>query len=288
MRLAVLTFATSLCVAAFASAQEPQLVGACGFNRLTSNFAGDTARAQALCLLQPVAKWGNAGPALDTLPPGLDTRVGAAFGLDAERTRAALLTGGLPAESAATIGTPLSTGGVTASHARYFIIHDTSTPYYGDAAFPENLDESTKINSFAPYQRESRLVHMYVNRKGELYVKHEFAKAHHGTKLETPRNAGASALGLFLHVELIQPRRRDPAGGAKNDAIAPDPGFSPAQYRRLAQLYVLASVRAGVWLIPGFHANVDRGIPDAHDDPQNFDLAAFDAAVSTVVAEIGS
>ena len=44
-------------------------------------------------------------------------------------------------------------------------------------------------------------------------------------------------------------------------------------------LYVLASARAGTWMIPAFHANIDRGIPDAHDDPQNFNLAAFDREV---------
>src|SRR5215467_4804284 len=32
---------------------------------------------------------------------------------------------------------------------------------------------------------------------------------------------GPSSKGLFLHVENVQPRRRDPAGGPKNDAIAP-------------------------------------------------------------------
>jgi hypothetical protein len=38
-------------------------------------------------------------------------------------------------------------------------------------------------------------------------------------------------------------------------------------------LYVSASLQHGTWLIPGYHAAVDAGIPDAHDDPQNFDLA---------------
>ena len=37
---------------------------------------------------------------------------------------------------------------------------------------------------------------------------------------------------------------------------------------------------AGLWLIPAFHAAIDEGLPDAHDDPQNFDLPAFDAAVT--------
>ena len=32
---------------------------------------------------------------------------------------------------------------------------------------------------------------------------------------------------------------------------------------------------SGFWLIPTFHAVVDEGIYDKHDDPQNFELAAF-------------
>jgi hypothetical protein len=43
----------------------------------------------------------------------------------------------------------------------------------------------------------------------------------------------------------------------------------------LAALYVYVSARAGRWLIPAQHNTVDSTIPDAHDDPQNFDLQAF-------------
>ena len=58
------------------------------------------------------------------------------------------------------------------------------------------------------------------------------------------------------------------------------PGFIDAhihfpQYRMLAALYVYASARAGAWLIPAQHNTVDAGIPDAHDDPQNFELKQF-------------
>lgn len=42
---------------------------------------------------------------------------------------------------------------------------------------------------------------------------------------------------------------------------------------RLALRYVSASVQRGDWLIPGYHCAIDAGIPDGHDDPQNFDLA---------------
>lgn len=97
---------------------------------------------------------------------------------------------------------------------------------------------------------------------------------------------GNPAKGLFLHVELLQPRRRDPALGPKNDAIAPMPGFTLQQYDKLALLYAMVSARAGSWLIPAYHAALDEGIADGHDDPQNFDLAAFVGALTTLRASL--
>lgn len=97
---------------------------------------------------------------------------------------------------------------------------------------------------------------------------------------------GRPAKGLFLHVELLQPRRRDPAGGPNNDAIAPTPGFTAQQYDKLALLYAMASARAGTWLIPAYHAALDDGLADGHDDPQHFDLTAFVAALTTLRAAL--
>ena len=51
-----------------------------------------------------------------------------------------------------------------------------------------------------------------------------------------------------MHVEMIEPRRRDPARGPVNDAAAPDPGFTAAQLRRLAAVFVAAKERAGFHL----------------------------------------
>ena len=72
---------------------------------------------------------------------------------------------------------------------------------------------------------------------------------------------------------------RDPGGGANNDAFSPSPGFTAQQLDRLALLYVAASVRRGQWLLPAFHAAIDAGIPNAHDDPQNFDLDGWLASL---------
>jgi hypothetical protein len=93
-------------------------------------------------------------------------------------------------------------------------------------------------------------------------------------------------MGLFLQVELIQPRRAAPGRGRRNDALAPTPGFSRAQYERLALVYTIASVRAGRWLIPAFHAPIDAGIRGGHDDPQNFELDAFATSLETLLARL--
>ena len=102
----------------------------------------------------------------------------------------------------------------------------------------------------------------------------------------------SSKRGLFIGIENIQPRIGLPAvpapGKKANDLIAPDPGFTPAQYRRLALLYVAAGVRRGRWLIPAFHAVVDSRYADGHDDPQNFDMRAFSDAVKGHLDELAS
>ena len=183
------------------------------------------------------------------------------------------------------LGTPLSRTS-DGMDALYFIIHDTSSPNFLTDPFPSDIVDDRSINNLDRYRKDQAAAHVFVNRRGEVYLGHDFAMPWRATRLES-RFAGNAARGRFIHIELIQPRRSDPELGQGNDAIAPTPGYSEAQYRRLAQLYVVASVRGGTWLLPGFHAVLDSGIPGAHDDPQNFDLEAFDAALGRVISELG-
>src|SRR5208283_5439000 len=105
--------------------------------------------------------------------------------------------------------------------------------------------------------------HAVINRGGDVYVGHDFEVPWRATKFERAAIFGTDLKGLFLHVEMIQPRR----GG--RGTLAPTPGFTAAQYERLALLYAMASVRAGTWLVPAFHATIDGGVRNGHDDPQN-------------------
>ena len=94
---------------------------------------------------------------------------------------------------------------------------------------------------------------------------------------------GTLSRGMFIHIENVQPRRKHPS---QPDGNAPTPGFSTAQYDRLALLYLMASARAGTGLIPAFHAAIDQGLSDGHDDPQNFSLDDFDAAFARVLDSV--
>jgi len=87
---------------------------------------------------------------------------------------------------------------------------------------------------------------------------------------------------------MIQPRRSAPGRGRRNDARSPDPAFTPAQYERLALLYVIASVRAERWLVPAFHAAIDAQIFNGHDDPLNFNIDSFASSLDALIAKLGT
>lgn len=261
--------------------EVPKAGGACAFDTRTMTFRG-SADEQVRCLLTPVFPLARLGTPLSELPSTLAALVGRPVSIKPEVALNYFTAQGLMADS---LGAPLSrtSGGLDAL---YFIIHDTSSPNFRTDPFPSDIDEDRSTNNLGRYRSNQAAAHIFVNRRGEVYVGHDFATPWRATRLES-RFVGDAARGRFIHIELIQPRRSDPELGQSNDAIAPEPGFSEAQYRRLAQLYVVASVRGGTWLLPGFHAVLDSGIPGGHDDPQNFDLEAFNAALRSVISELG-
>lgn len=265
----------------------------CPFDRKTLQFAG-TAVEQARCLLRPNGIGGVLGDRLEHLPRPFDKIIGNAVGitpaelrkyLDKSSLSEAALGGALDQPVAnATLPDGSDTG------ALYFIIHDTSTPYLRDEPFPVdfNFDRAWAGNNLEIWLKQP-VAHVFVNRLGESLAATPFAepvRKGFGTKLARDV-LKEPAKGLQLHIELIQPRRRDPAvPNPNNDRIAPTPGFTDAQYRRLALLYVCASVRRRTWLIPAYHSAVDAGIKDAHDDPQNFDLRKFAAELRRLIGRL--
>jgi hypothetical protein len=264
---------------------EAQKSGVCRFDTNALNFEG-SAQEAAKCLLRPVKIRADLGQKLVELPPSLKSLIGNSTDLPHAKIRAYLANNGLnEAKIGGSLDQKLSQNSSGVS-ARFFVIHDTSSPnFLNRPDFSADIDQSTRVNNLAPYGGPNAVAHLFINRRGEVLAGHPLSQGWRATKLET-KVVKTPARGLFIHVELIQPRRSNPSGRAGNDQIAPDPGFTDAQYEKLSLAYVVASVRAGKWLLPGFHAVIDSGISDGHDDPQNFNLSKFDTTFSKVIDTI--
>jgi hypothetical protein len=277
----------------------------CGFDRDALTFAGSPVE-QARCLLRHVRLGGELDPPLAALPPPLEALVGqplVAVGIDVATLRRYLGAHGISeAEVGGPLDEPLSRARDNAPDAplaRYFVIHGTSEPNLCEGeSFPPEMDRPDWRWNRAEEYLNYPQAHLFLTRDGRSIVPQgrTFKIPWRATKLEHPREDKRTK-GLFLHIENVQPRRAEPepgfpAGGTpdlrfyawdfmeagwvcRNDRIAPEPGLTDPQLDRLALVYLAASVRRGTWLIPAFHAAVDAGIPDAHDDPQNFDLARW-------------
>jgi hypothetical protein len=267
-------------------------MGLCNFDPERLSYRG-SASEQAKCLLNPVQPVGRLGPPLQELPPVLAERVGQARGLpDRAELRGWLAARGM----GDTLGDSLiqnvafaRDGDPASRPATYFVIHDTSSPNYGELPWPRNIDEDPKVNNLRRYACANNIerAHVFINRTGAIFLAHDLSVPWRATKFEMATNFDGALKGLFLHVELVQPRRRHPRYGRGNDFIAPDPGFTREQYEALSVIYTVASVRAGFWLIPAFHSVIDEGIRNKHDDPQNFLLTDFAGSIERLLAELG-
>jgi hypothetical protein len=249
---------------------------------------------QAKCLLRPIEMYRRLGPSLQVLPAPLDGLIGQTNVVDKSELARYLREHGIDETST---GGPID-GSIV--KARYFIIHDTSSPNFKREDFPYDLIDSNEWNasqlrSLLPGMR----THVWVGRTGESATSRDYGLTtlRAGVKLE---NKYPSLRGLLLHTELVQPRRCDPGkrqccwtgtAGKEicNDAVAPEPGFTTAQIDRLALLYVAASTRRGRWLIPAFHGVVDDAFgQNAHDDPQHFDLTLWASRLQALLNDLNS
>jgi len=252
-------------------------IGLCKFDAATMTFAG-AAQQQAACLLRRVKpKGGSSVP--QPVPQWLLDRVGAPIDLTKDGLVRYLAQIGAEASD---LGGPIALGDIPAK--RYFVIHDTSSPEIANrTTFPADLNEASYAgNTLNGWVDTSKRVNLIISRDGRSRTFRDWSadRPLPATKLEQ-NNVLPRARRVFVHVENIQPRIDPPDSWAW---IAPDPGFAPAQSRRLALAYVVASVRAGRWLIPALHYNIDKDGPagQPHDDPQGFDLAAWVANVQSI------
>lgn len=250
----------------------------CSFDRTKMEFSG-TPVEQAKCLLRPVLRGGAVGQPLAKLPEPLESLIGKPAQVKADQLKKYLAAHKIAEDD---IGGPLSQK-VTA---KYFVIHDTSTPNYHEKPIPANINTPEwPLNNFERWKKMP-VAHMFVNRMGQSMTWHPFSMSWRATKYESKTLTKEESHGMFVHTELSQPRQADPKGHPGNDAIAADPGFTPGQYDRLALLYLAVSLEHGTWLVPAYHCCLDSGMVDGHDDPQNFKLDEWAKRLNGLLKEL--
>lgn len=234
---------------------------------------------QIKCLLRPVYKFGEVGTPLSFVPSPLSEVIGQSVQVTKVAFRRYLNQRGIrDTEIGGSLDAPLSSS-LEGKSAQYFVIHDTSTPLPRFMSFPANINTSDWTGNRLENYGSS--AHVFINRLGESVTKVPFERTKGSTKYEVYYHP--EKIGLFLNIELVQPRRVNASG---SDAEAPEEGFTDWQLDRLAIVYIAASLRKGSWLFPTYHAVVDYGLKNAHDDPQNFDLARWAQRLRMVLHDI--
>ena len=309
LNLHLLQFAAKFCVALvlcgsfFAGAKAQIVPNACAFD---SNDPDKLSR----CLLRRVKQGANLDAPLAELPSPLKVLVGKPTNISVEKLAQYLGNKNIKqSDVGGTITKKLN-------KTLYFVIHDTSTPNLENKDFPSRTKPDGTVEQIINTQdwsfnkldvnKLANITHIFVNRLGESVTKNDFSvQSFQATKYEGARLSKefcskkpqtcepnwkarvAERQGLFVHIELIQPRHcKNPVAGCKDDLIAPEPGFTRQQLKRLALLYMAASVRRGVWLMPAFHAAVDAGRKDGHDDPQNFQMNIWLEELNSILGEL--
>ena len=259
--------------------------GRAGSIRQAMSFHGEPVE-QASCLMRGMDQSRNLAPALESLPAPLATRVGQETGLPSREALSGYLSKlDLEWDFAAYLWQPVSRAndndpdradGALFRHPRH-----QRAEFRPPRLSRRHRRQTPKINNLAQLQMSRRLGQ---GARRDQPLRRHAAQSRARQFLGARPNSSSAAnfagalKGLFLHVELIQPRRAAAPRPPQRRANA-QPRLSPtAQYDRLALLYVIASVRAGRWLIPAFHAALDADIPNGHDDPLNFDLKALPRA----------
>ena len=255
----------------------------CKFDESHLTFSGSPVE-QARCLLRFVKRVGNVDDTPVNLPPALATLLAdpANLGVTKAQVRSHLQKQGI-AESTVggSVTDPVCHGNSNDSSAplaRYFVIHDTSTKLAAGQTFDPAFINTAKWDGNDLAKLGHGKTHIYITRLGETLTDKTYGTPWRATRFE---GRHARCKGLFLHHELVQPRM----GPGKSDPDSPDPGFTPAQYARLALQYVIASVRRGSWMTPAFHCVLDLKVGD-HDDPQRFDLAGWADAITATLAAV--
>jgi hypothetical protein len=257
----------------------------CSFDTNQMTFAGSPIE-QARCLLRFVKRVGEVDDTPANLPPSLSALLSdpSNLGISKSLLRSYLQRQGV-SESA--VGGAVTdrlchadSDNPAAPFARYFVIHDTSNKLRPGQTFDPALIDSPDWSGNQLTKLERGKTHIYITRLGETLTDNTYLTPWRATQFEL-KPTHTRYRGLFLHHELVQPRM----GPGKSDPDSPDPGFTPAQYAKLALQYIIASVRRGNWMVPAFHCVLDLHV-GTHDDPQHFDLPGWDNALAAAVSAV--
>lgn len=182
--------------------------------------------------------------------------------------------------------------------ARFFLIHDRAA-------------DNTPFNP-AHINADGRGVHLWMDHLSNFFLQRDYNQPGHATKFEqvlTNRSdprflqnnlwpAGTAAVrnrGVqpddFIHVEMTATTNGDRIRA--NAALSP--GYTRKQILALALAYISASFRRGAFLTVTAHREVDRGMNSingnrfrwAHNDPRNFDIAAFYRTINEIYFQYG-
>ncbi|ULO25074.1 hypothetical protein [Methylocystis sp. SB2] len=264
------------------STSNAQKIGLCQFDTKRLVFDGSP-KEQSKCLLRRVEAHGSKSSP-QTIPNWLLEHVTKPVRISSKKLSAYLDSKGI---SATDVGGPIpATPDV--QEIKYFVIHDTSYPEIDANVFPAEIDtKSYRANNLSIWRDTKNRVNLITNRLGESKKYKDFAAYRPKPALKIEQtDLYPKARKIFVHIENVQPRLKPE--GSKDFWKAPDPGFTPAQLERIALCYTVASMRAGHWLIPALHFNIDSLATkkDPHDDPQNFDLGDWSKKVQSIASTL--
>lgn len=252
-------------------------VAACYWNSATMQFNGDPVE-QALCLTPELSQSGVPLRTLNALPPTIDELVGRSIEFSRDLVEQYFADYGIrEPEIGGSLALRVSL--VKGEPAIFFVIHDTNGPDFGTRLFPPDISISKHINNLRQFGRRW---HVIIGRDGQSDTLIDFFTPLRSTRFEV-KKVGKRSKGRFLHVALLQPVRT-----AENEIKIPSQPFTPAQYERLAQVYLAASRRAGRWLIPVYAAELNRKGRETVilGGPKGFSMSAWADAIRKVYREL--
>ena len=172
------------------------------FDKNKMEYKGDKA-AQAKLLLRKVSRWGKIIEREAKLDTAFLSLLTSDISFSKEKLKAYLRKNNIHrSEIGGSIDSNISFIFIKnyreKIYAKYFVIHDVSTPAYKDT-FPKNINDDTwRKNN--PETWKEKVTHIYLTRTGKTKTATNFSEGLTATKFEK-EISGEISKGLFLHVE---------------------------------------------------------------------------------------